>query len=52
MIASTTIHMTKPKGYLNITNNWQLAVYGKRPNWFHRTMMRLLLGWTWEEYKE
>ena len=23
----------------------------KKPNWFHRTMMRVLLGWTWRDFK-
>lgn len=23
--------------------------FTKKPNWFHRTMMRLCLGWEWVE---
>lgn len=26
------------------------AAYSK-PNWFHRKMMKLLIGWTWEDKK-
>ena len=24
----------------------------QRPNWLHRTMTRLLLGWRWEDAKQ
>lgn len=28
-----------------------LITLHKRPNWMHRTMARILLGWTWEDRK-
>lgn len=55
MIDDTTVTFTSinpiPKGYLQITSEFKLAVYKKKPNWFHLLMYRLLLGWKWEEYK-
>lgn len=26
--------------------------FQKKPNWFHRKMTRLLLGWKWVDHKE
>jgi hypothetical protein len=38
-----------PTGYILIAQGVKIVVY-KKPNWFHLLMMRLLLGWTFEEH--
>lgn len=35
-------------GYIGITDNFSIAAK-RKPCWFHRLMVRLLLGWTWED---
>ena len=27
------------------------VAFEKKPNWFHRTMMKVCLGWKWEDKK-
>lgn len=39
-------------GYYSLNNIYQLAIYGKKPNWFHRTMMRVCFGIKWIDNKE
>lgn len=38
----------QPAGYLQITDTFAVTTM-TRPNWLHRTAMRLLLGWVWKE---
>jgi hypothetical protein len=40
------INMPKAVGYWGISGNFQVSVTEK-PNWFHRKMTKLLLGWVW-----
>jgi hypothetical protein len=38
----------QPVGYYHIGGPYGLCIYfTSKPNWFHRTMMRLCLGWEW-----
>ena len=37
-------------GQWKITPNFKVSSE-KRPNWLHRVMTKLLLGWTWEDTK-
>ena len=41
----------KPIGRLKINENFEITIYGKMPNRFHRMMARLLLGWRYTETK-
>ena len=47
----TVIHRVMPSGYIRITNEAKIAVHHPI-NRFHRFMMKLLLGWKYEPYKE
>jgi len=38
-----------PVGYLCLTDNFCLAVYGSKPALVHRLFMRLFFGWTWKD---
>lgn len=38
-----------PVGWLCISDNYKIAIFGKLPNRFHRLMAKLLLGWRYEE---
>ena len=43
---------TPPKyvGYYQIGGDYGLRVaFTKKPIWFHRTMMKLCLGWEWSD---
>jgi len=40
----------KPIGYLTIASNFTIAIY-EPINWFHRLMMRLILGWKYTPLK-
>lgn len=33
-----------------INNNFYVA-FTNKPNWFHRTMTKMLLGWKWKDKK-
>ena len=35
-------------GYICLSPNFKIEMT-KRPNWFHRKMMYLALGWVWED---
>lgn len=39
-----------PAGYFKVTDHFSIQSI-KRPNWLHRKMARLLLGWEWRELK-
>ena len=41
------VKLPKYKGYYSINNNLRIS-FEKKPNWFHRIMTRLLLGWRWK----
>jgi hypothetical protein len=55
----TNIHVNDPysftivpkyEGSYRIGGNGGLSVsLEKKPNWFHRTMMKLCLGWEWHD---
>lgn len=38
-----------PAGYIVLADSAKIVVY-KKPNVFHRWMMYVLLGWTFQEY--
>lgn len=38
----------KARGYWVISGNFNIHVV-KRPNWLHRRMAEVLLGWTWKD---
>lgn len=38
-------------GRVYITDSFCVVIYGKWPNWFHRAMAGLLLGWQWRKYE-
>ena len=49
MVGST---FTVPKPIGNYTMNRELHFnFAHKPNWFHRKMTYLLLGWEWKDYK-
>lgn len=35
-------------GYYYLENKVLCIAFEKKPNWFHRTMMKVCLGWKWE----
>jgi len=37
-------------GYLQINPGFRVA-FTKKPNWFHRQMIKLLFGWIWIDGK-
>ena len=37
------------KGYWSLPGNEIHLYQTKRPNWFHRTMMSILIGWKWND---
>lgn len=39
----------KPIGRLKINESFEIALYSKMPNRFHRMMARILLGWRYTE---
>jgi hypothetical protein len=40
----------KPSGFYRIGGNHGLSIsFVKKPNWFHRKMMALCLGWEWQD---
>lgn len=41
----------KQVGHYAITPSLVFVMY-ERPNWFHRSMTRLLLGWKWADIKD
>lgn len=47
-LAKPQIDPPKPIGRLSITNEVHIAIY-EPINWFHRLMMRLILGWKYKE---
>lgn len=44
----TLIQYRTPVGYWRIGQLLTIAMYHK-PNWFHRKMHKLILGWEWED---
>ena len=52
IIAKTSPHSiyTGPKhvGYMIMDRGVKLALY-KKPNWFHRKMMKICFGFVWED---
>jgi hypothetical protein len=35
-------------GYYELGGQYGIRIaFEKKPNWFHRTMMKLCLGWSW-----
>ena len=50
--SNISIGFQKPIGSLKINNNVRFQLYDKLPCRFHRWMARILLGWTYEEYKD
>lgn len=40
----------KPAGYLKICGNYHVGVI-KKPNWFHRKMIKLIFGFEWFDDK-
>lgn len=44
-------NFSKPKGTLEINENFHIAIYGKMPNRIHRYMAWLLLGWRYRDGK-
>lgn len=38
-------------GHYNLGEGAVKVHFQKKPRWLHRTMMRILLGWTWENAK-
>ena len=42
------LEMPKFVGQWLITPNFKVSLE-KKPNWFHRKMTKLLLGWTWRD---
>jgi hypothetical protein len=46
----TTIYTpSKNAGWYNINEHLKF-IFEKKPNWFHRKMTYLLLGWKWVDY--
>ncbi len=47
--SSYAFSVIPPKvGYYQIGGNYGLSIaFSKKPNWFHRKMMALCLGWEW-----
>lgn len=41
--------MPKPIGYWRVGALTLFAVYGRKPNWFHRIMTHLMFGWVWRD---
>ena len=50
-IDESASYYPKPKGTLEINENFHIAIYGKMPNLFHRFMAWLLLGWRYKDGK-
>lgn len=46
------LELPKPVGTLKINESFSMAVYKKLPNWFHRLMLKMLLGWTYTKVSE
>lgn len=42
------LEMPKYVGQWSITPSFKISSE-KRPNWLHRAMAKLLLGWTWND---
>lgn len=47
-LSSYTISLPKHVGYWVISGSFNIHVV-KRPNWLHRRMAEVLLGWTWKD---
>ncbi len=47
MIPKTYFGLGEAVGYYIIAKNYNLTIYGKKPCWFHRTMMKLCFGIEW-----
>ena len=41
----------KAVGYMEILPSVEYHIT-KKPKWFHRIMVRILLGWKWVDYKK
>lgn len=39
----------KPVGFICLTDDFCLAVYGRRPRWLHRKMLALVFGLKWRD---
>jgi len=44
-----SIELPKYKGHWCLPGNEIWLYQVKRPNWFHRTMMSILIGWKWHD---
>lgn len=42
------VQLPKTAGCWRISGDFRVHV-SERPNWFHRRMTKLLLGWTWQD---
>ena len=47
-----SIDFPKPIGTLTIHKGFNVAIYTKLPNRFHRWMAKILLGWTYTKSRE
>jgi len=49
--ADTFTQYIGPKyvGYYYFGDKALCIAFEKKPNWFHRTMMKVCLGWKWED---
>lgn len=47
-----TVKPNEPVGVLKLNESLSVYVYKKMPNRFHRWIVRLLLGWVYEQYKQ
>lgn len=53
IIPEGQIHIFKPPvyvGYLELNSGFRVA-FRKKPNWFHRQMIKLVFGWVWIDGK-
>lgn len=47
---SITMCIPEYVGYWKVINNFHIQS-DKRPNWFHRVMNKLFIGWIWVDEK-
>jgi hypothetical protein len=56
LVSDTTLTITNLPKYVGMyeigkdSGTW-FSLF-KKPNWFHRTMVRLILGWVWKDINE
>lgn len=47
--STTSINIPAAVGYWVISDSIMWGVYKKHPNWFHRKITKLILGWDYKK---